>query len=149
MQCIDKLINNNYNTNTMVPIEAGVIAELESKLAIILPSSYKYLIATYGLVHSPNVMTKTCDLSVDVSEVQDFLSLDDVFSLSKLYEMGGMPKGHILFASDSRGNMYCFKRADCLSQQLDVPVWFFNNDLRTFEKVSNSFVEWLVSFEPY
>jgi len=130
----------------MVPINSNDIAELESNLNAFLPDSYKYLISTYGLVHTPNVLTKICDLGSDISEVQDFLSLEDVFSLSKLYEMSGMPKGHILFASDCKGNMFCFKLADCASKRVDLPVWFFDHNLSTVKKVSNSFIEWLDEF---
>ena len=130
----------------MTPIVSHDIADLESKLNAFLPDSYKYLISTYGLVHTPNVLTKICDLGVDISEVQDFLSLEDVFSLSKLYEMGGMPKGHILFASDCKGGMFCFKLTDCASKKIDLPVWFFDHDLCTIKKVSNSFSEWLEAF---
>lgn len=130
----------------MVPINTQDITELESKLQGILPDSYKYLISTYGLVHTPNVLTKICDLNSDISEVQDFLSLEDVASLSQLYEMGGMPKGHILFASDCKGNMFCFKLSDCANQQTDTPVWFFNYGACSVTQVSNSFTEWLDEF---
>jgi hypothetical protein len=122
------------------------ILELESKLNTLLPDSYKYLISTYGLVHSPNVLTKICDLNSDVSAVQDFLSLEDVFSLSKLYEMTGMPKGHVLFASDCKGNMFCFKLSECASKQIDLPVWFFDQGNCSVKKVSNSFTKWLDQF---
>jgi hypothetical protein len=122
------------------------IIELEKRLNATLPDAYKYLLSSYGLVHSPNVLTKICDLGVDISDVQDFLSLDDVFSLSKLYEMTGMPKGHVLFASDCKGNMFCFKLADCETKHADIPVWFFDQGFCTVKKVSNSFSEWLDQF---
>ncbi|MGF1872589.1 SMI1/KNR4 family protein [Photobacterium indicum] len=146
MNSIDLFVKNWGSKNSMVPINNHDIEELESKLNVLLPDSYKYLISTYGLVHTPNVLTKICDLGSDISEVQDFLSLEDVFSLSKLYEMGGMPKGHILFASDCKGNMFCFKLADCASKQIDVPVWFFDHGLCTVKKVSDSFTDWLDEF---
>lgn len=146
MNSIDAFVKNWGSKQSMTPIDSGDISELELKLSAVLPDSYKYLLATYGLVHSPNVLTKICDLGVEVSEVQDFLSLEDVFSLSQLYEMGGMPKGHILFASDCKGNMFCFKLTDCENKQKDIPVWFFNHDLRTVNKVSNTFSEWLAAF---
>jgi len=130
----------------MVPIDNNDISALESKLNAILPDAYKYLISTYGLVHSPNVLTKTCGLGVDVSQVQDFLSLDDIWSLSSLYEMTGMPTGHILFASDSQGNMFCFKYSDCTSAKPDLPVWFFDRQLCTVTKESHTFIEWLEAF---
>ncbi|PSU45349.1 SMI1/KNR4 family protein [Photobacterium frigidiphilum] len=146
MNSIDLFVKNWGSKNSMVPINNHDIEELESKLNVLLPDSYKYLISTYGLVHTPNVLTKTCDLGSDISEVQDFLSLEDVFSLSQLYEMGGMPKGHVLFASDCKGNMFCFKLADCASKQIDSPVWFFDYGLCTVKKVSDSFTDWLDQF---
>ncbi|MDO6617979.1 MULTISPECIES: SMI1/KNR4 family protein [unclassified Shewanella] len=146
MNSIDLFVKNWGSKNAMVPIKSQFIAELEAKLTAVLPDSYKYLISTYGLVHTPNVLTKICDLGVDISEVQDFLSLEDVALLSNLYEMSGMPKGHILFASDCKGNMFCFKQTECQTQQQDVAVWFYNQGWGTVEKVSNSFSEWLQQF---
>ncbi|SFD13413.1 SMI1/KNR4 family protein [Pseudoalteromonas denitrificans] len=146
MNSIDLFVKSWGSKHAMVPIDNHDIAELEVKLNGFLPDSYKYLISTYGLVHTPNVLTKICDLGVDISEVQDFLSLEDIFSLSKLYEMTGMPKGHILFASDCKGNMFCFKLADCVSKKTDLPVWFFDRNFCSVKKVSNSFTEWIEKF---
>jgi len=146
MNSIDLFAENWGCKNSMVPINSDDIAEIESRLNAFLPDSYKYLISTYGLVHTPNVFTKIVELGSDISGVQDFLSLEDVFSLSKLYEMSGMPKGHILFASDCKGNMFCFKLTDCASQQKDLPVWFYDQALCTVKKVSDSFIEWLEKF---
>ena len=146
MDSIDLFVKNWGSKNAMVPIESDDIVELEAKLNAFLPDTFKYLISSYGLVHTPNVLTKICDLGVDISEVQDFLSLEDIASLSKLYEMSGMPKGHILFASDCKGNMFCFKLSECASQQTDASVWFFNYAGGTVTQVSNSFSEWLDQF---
>ncbi len=146
MNSIDIFVKNWGSKSAMVPIKSDDIAELEAKLQAFLPDSYKYLLSTYGLVHTPNVLTKICDLNAGISEVQDFLSLDDVFSLSKLYEMSGMPKGHVLFASDCKGNMFCFKLSDCEDKQIDLPVWFFDQGFCTVKKASNSFIEWLEEF---
>jgi len=146
MNSIDLFVKNWASKNAMVAINHEQITELESTLEVILPDSYKYLLSHYGLLHTPNVLTKICSLSSELSEVQDFLSLDDVNSLSKLYEMTGMPQGHILFASDCKGNMFCFKRSDCSSKQSDAPVWFFNHGLNSIEKVADSFTEWLEQF---
>ena len=60
--------------------------------------------------------------------------------------MSGMPKGHVLIASDCKGNMFCFKLSDCASKQIDVAVWFFDQGLCTITKVSDSFTEWLAEF---
>jgi hypothetical protein len=146
MNSIDLFVQNWASKQAMTPIDNTDIAKLEERLAAILPDSYKYLLSNYGLVHTPNVLTKICDLGVDITEVQDFLSLEDVYSLSKLYEMSGMPKGHILFASDCKGNMFCFKLSDCESNNKDIPVWFFDHGLHTFTKVGDTFSAWLEQF---
>ena len=146
MHSIDLFVKNWGSKQSMTPIDSADIAELEQRLAAILPNSYKYLLSNYGLVHTPNVLSRICDLGVDISEVQDFLSLEDVYSLSKLYEMSGMPKGHVLFASDCKGNMFCFKLSDCECQLIDIPVWFFDHQLNTVKQVSSSFSEWLGEF---
>jgi len=146
LNSIDIFVKRLGSKGAMVPINTQDISALESQLNLFLPDSYKYLISTYGLVHSPNVLTKICDLNTDVSKVQDFLSLEDICSLSKLYEMSGMPKGHVLFASDCQGNMFCFKLADCASKQIDMPVWIFDQAACTVKQVSNSFIEWLEGF---
>jgi hypothetical protein len=146
MHSLDLFVKNWGSKQSMTPINSAYIAEIEQRLAAILPNSYKYLLSNYGLVHTPNVLSRICDLGVNISEVQDFLSLEDVCSLSKLYEMSGMPKGHILFASDCKGNMFCFKLSDCERQQIDIPVWFFDHQLHTVKKISPSFIEWLGEF---
>lgn len=146
MKSIDLFVKNWGTKQAMVPIDNHDIEALETKLNAFLPDSYKYLISTYGLVHTPNVLTKIVDLNAEISDVQDFLSLDDVYSLSKLYEMSGMPKGHVLFASDCKGNMFCFKLSECENKQIDIPVWFYNHGLCTVNKVSDSFSEWLEQF---
>ena len=146
MNSIDLFVKNWGSKHSMIPIDSQDVTDLEVKMNAFLPDSYKYLLSTYGLLHTPNVLTKICDLNSGISEVQDFLSLDDVFSLPQLYEMTGMPKGHILFASDCKGNMFCFKLSDCASKKTDIPVWFFDRDICTVKKVSNSFIEWLDAF---
>lgn len=146
MQAIDLFANNWIAKDIMIPIPQQDVDELERQLNAELPESYKYLLITYGLIHTPNVLTKTCDLSVNINNVQDFLSLDDVNSLSKLYQMSGMPEGYVLFASDSAGSMYCFKLSDCHIKQSDVPVWYFNQYTGTVTQINNSFIEWLNNF---
>lgn len=93
MHEIDHFVQQWETKNKLIPVPKAKVDELELRLALVLPSAYKYLISKYGLLHTPNVLTKTCDLNVRVSEVHDFLNLEDVVSLSALYEMGGDATG--------------------------------------------------------
>jgi len=143
---IDEFIKIWSSKQSMTPISVDNIIDLESSMGIVLPNTYKYLLNTYGLVRTPNVLSKTIDLDTKLGEVHDFLSLEDVMSLSKLYEMSGMDKGHVLFASDDSGNMFCFKLEECLVEQDDTGVWFFDRSTFTINKVSDSFEQWLQAF---
>ncbi len=146
MKHIDTFMQNWPAINSLKAIDTSYLAEVEEKLSITLPDSYKYLLANYGLLHSPNVMTKTCDLSVDVSQVQDFFNLADVAALSELYQLTGMLDGYIIFAADCDGNMFCFSRAECQSASDDVAVFIANSIVSEVNKIAESFTAWLLTF---
>lgn len=146
MNSIDLFVKHWGNKNTMSPINRVDIEAIESTLNTLLPEPYKYLLSQYGLIRTPNVLTKIVDLNVEITEVQDFLSLEDVCSLSKLYELSGMPTGHILFASDCKGNMFCFKQAEIESTKTDAPVWFYEHGASAVIPVAESFTSWLAQF---
>lgn len=143
MKKIDDFINQWCGKKAMVPVAIDAITACEEKMKLSLPKSYQYLISTYGLLHTPNVMSKTCTIGSRIGQTQDFLSLEDMSALTELYQMSGMPKGHVLFASDCQGNMFCFKRADCLVETRDCPVWFYDNNTREVTQVAESLSEWL------
>ncbi len=146
MQHIDTFMQNWPAINTLKAIDTSYLSEVEEKLKISLPDSYKYLLANYGLLHSPNVMTKTCDLSVDVSQVQDFFNLADVAALSELYQLTGMLDGYIIFAADSDGNMFCFSRAECQTSSEDIAVFLAKSIDSDVIKIAESFTAWLLTF---
>ncbi len=146
MYDIDLTISNWPRSNNTCTISVHDIIELEQKLNINLPQSYKYVLTTFGLLRSPSVLTKTCDLSVDIGVVIDFLSLQDIVSLSELYVTAGMPSGYILFASGSNGDMFCFNPIDCSTCQQEAPIWLFNQASFSVAKVADSLSEWLSKF---
>lgn len=146
MNSIDLFVENWGNKHALSPICVEDIDALEAKLGHTLPTPYTYLLSEYGLVRTPNVLTKIIDLNAQITEVQDFLSLDDVFSLSKLYELSGMPKGHIVFASDCKGNMFCFSVMEINSVKPDVPVWYYEHGSVEVTQVADSFTQWLAQF---
>lgn len=146
MQHINNFMQNWPAKNSLKAIDISYLAEVEEKLSIIFPDSYKYLLVNYGLLHSPNVMTKTCDLSVDVSQVQDFFSLADVVALSELYQLTGMLDGYIIFAADSYGNMFCFSIAECETESGDAAVFLANSTVSDVKKIAESFTAWLLTF---
>ena len=144
MKIIDDFISHWPGKATMMAIPNDIIKNTEEQLETVLPVSYKYLVSAYGLVRTPNVLTKTCDLTIEIAEVHDFLSLEDVLSLSKLYVLSGMPTGYVVFASDTKGNMFCFKHN--AGDYSDDSVWFYEYGSSEVSKVDDSFSQWLKLF---
>jgi len=144
---IDLSIKSWPHSNNIALIKAEDISVVEQRLNTNLPLSYKYLLTKYGLLRTPSVLTKTCDLSVDIGVVTDFLSLKDVISLSELYVMAGMPSGYILFASGSNGDMFCFNSNDYLTHQKNEAVWLYNQASCSVSKIAESLSEWLTTFK--
>jgi hypothetical protein len=63
------------------------------------------------------------------------------------YWSAGMSEQLVGFASDSLGNLFCFRRvAPGSSRAEDAEVWFFDHDFCSDRKVADSFDEWLLSF---
>ncbi len=149
MKSIDLFIERWIGRQTMVQISPQDLEDLEGKLNHKLPCAYKYLLTTYGLIHTPNVMNQSCDLSVNIENVKDFLNVDDVYELSKLYQMSGMPQGHVVFASDCNGNMFCFKSAECEQANQDIPVWYYDRHNAAVTQTSDSFITWLNGFNSH
>lgn len=146
MNSIDLFVKNWGNKSSLSPICLDDINTLEVKLGHVLPQTYTYLLSKYGLVRTPNVLTKIIDLNAQITDVQDFLSLEDVFSLTKLYELSGMPAGYVVFASDCKGNMFCFCVAEIKTTPSDVGVWFYEHGAVEVRKVADSFTLWLAQF---
>lgn len=146
MITIDKFIENWRGKNSMSPINSKDVTETEATLNVQFPHAYKYLLTTYGLVRSANVMNSVIDLDTKLGQAHDFLSLEDVSALSNLYEMSGMAKGYILFASDAGGNMFCFNKLECETEKDDCAVWLFDSSTFLITKQTDSFVEWLQGF---
>ena len=82
----------------------------------------------------------------DVRDVQEFLSLDDIVRTTKMYESGGMESGFVGFAMDCMGNMFLFKKTECVPGAEDAPVWFFDHDFVSIDEEAPSFTAWLARY---
>ena len=61
MKNIDNVVKTFPHQHTMTPISVDDISKLEQLLSTSLPNSYKYLLSTYGLIHTPNIFTTIVD----------------------------------------------------------------------------------------
>jgi len=112
---------------------------VEQKLGIHLPGNYKQFIIEHGAPSTKWLLESITDGGHDLPDIQDFISVDTMVEATAMYELGGMDKGYIAFASDCMGNMFLFKLSDCARTSSDVPVYFFDHDFCDIGKIGDSF----------
>ena len=120
----------------------GTDAELEAienKLKIYLPQNYKSFINSYGPASTKWLLNSIVEGEYDLPDLQEFLPVNKIIELTNMYESGGMEPGYLTFASDGSGNMFLFRLTDCVSQNIDTPVFFFDHDFCEIDKLEDSF----------
>jgi SMI1/KNR4 family protein SUKH-1 len=122
------------------------VEEVENKLKILLPESYKYLVKKFGDVYTPNVLDEIVDRELEISDVQNFSLPAQAAEDTAAYIEAGMPDGFLAFANDCMGNMFCFKLNECTVEIKEPPIWFFDHDFITIKKIYNNFGDWLTKY---
>lgn len=117
--------------------------QIEKDLKITLPQNYKTFIQSYGEVSTQRLLSSICESEESVSDIQEFIKLTEIIKLTTMYESGGMKKGYITFASDCMGNLFLFKKSDCVNNCEDAKVYFFDHDYVTTEVEEKSFSQLL------
>nr|WP_298470834.1 SMI1/KNR4 family protein [uncultured Erythrobacter sp.] len=113
----------------------------EQELGSELPRSYKSAILRAGLP-SPTIelLDFICDHEIDLPDLSDFHSPEDIASSTIDWREMGMPEHLIAFASDCSGNLFAFPTSTTGNRD---EVWFFDHDFGTSDKLADSFEDWL------
>ncbi len=120
------------------------LVALERELGIVLPASYVTFLLTYGVCGTTlSLLHSIVEGEHDVHDLSWFDDPRKVAEGTAIYESGGMPKGYVGFGSDCMGNMFLFRRRDCVAGADDAPVHFFDHDFVTTEQIAPSFVAWM------
>ena len=131
-------------TPIAVPQDA---AKTEAELSTVLPQSYLDFLQMHGAPFTPDILGLIVDRGDDMPDIREFLTDDEVVRNSRLYWSGGMSDALIGFASDSMGNMFCFRRQPKgAARPDDAEVWFFDHDFCTEHKVADSFDELIQAY---
>lgn len=130
-----------------VPVDSAGIAQIERDLATVLPQSYVTFMQSHGPVHTPSLLGLIVDGGHEMGDVMVISEPDEVIEGTKAYWSAGMSEQLVGFASDSMGNLFCFRRVptECIRAD-DAEVWFFDHDFCTEKKIAASFDEWLASY---
>jgi hypothetical protein len=130
-----------------VPVAAPDIQRVERELATVLPQSYATFMQTHGSVHTPSLLSLIVDGEHELWDVMVISEVAEVIEGTKGYWSAGMSEQLVGFASDSMGNLFCFRRVDAGSPRADdAEVWFFDHDFCSDSKVADNFDEWLLSY---
>jgi hypothetical protein len=128
-------------------VGAQAIASLEKQLALRLPESYRRFVVSHGTPSTTVALLHSIvEGKHDVHDVSEFIALDELAKATAMYESGGMEPGFLGFATDCMGNMFLFRKADCVAGADDAPVWFFDHDFVAVEDEAPSFMMWLRRF---
>jgi hypothetical protein len=130
-----------------VPVAASDIQRIERELATVLPKSYVTFMQSQGSVYTPSLLSLIVDGEHEQWDVTSISKVAEVIEGTRGYWSAGMPEELVGFASDSMGNLFCFRRVDAGSPRADdAEVWFFDHDFCSDSKVAESFDEWLLSY---
>ena len=116
-----------------------LLENIESEAVIKLPENFKTFINEYGEVYTPHLLDSICEGDHVLSDIQNFLELEDIIETTKSYESAGMDTGFLAFASDCMGNLFMFRKSECVEESEDAKVYFFDHDYVTIEQEEKSF----------
>lgn len=129
-----------------IPPPEHDLASIEERLALTLPASYKTFVSQYGTPSTASLLASIVAARQHIEEVQEFIDLDRLLDITTMYESGGMPAGYLGFAMEGSGNMFLFRRSDCVAGATDAPVHYFDHDDVEVEEIAPSFVSWLEQY---
>jgi hypothetical protein len=136
-----------HEGETPVPVDSTGIAQIERDLATVLPQSYVTFMQKHGPVHTPSLISLIVDGGHEAWDVMVISEVAEVINGTRAYWSAGMSEQLVGFASDSMGNLFCFRRVPVGSvREDDAEVWFFDHDLCEESKIASGFDAWLASF---
>jgi cell wall assembly regulator SMI1 len=130
-----------------VPATALDIDRAERELATVLPKSYITFMQTQGAVQTPSLLSLIVDGEHQQWDVMAISEITELIEGTKGYWSAGMSEKLVGFATDSMGNLFCFRRvAPETPRAEDAEVLFFDHEFCSDSKVADSFDEWLLSY---
>jgi cell wall assembly regulator SMI1 len=110
------------------------ISSIEKEIGVVIPQSYRYLLATYNV----------SDLEIDFKTICDLSHLR-----SENIEMGASPylkkMNLIAFATDNNGNNFCFDMEKIDSNGEPLIIFFDHDTLKKGPVVNSDFNRFLIS----
>lgn len=129
------------------PVADLDLRRVEQELSTVLPQAYITFMQAHGAVRTPSLLSLIVDGRHEQLDVMALSELAEVSAGTKSNWSAGMPEHLLGFASDSMGNLFCFRRAAPASPRADdAEVWFFDHEFCSESRVASGFDEWLLSY---
>lgn len=136
------MFTERFNRNVdAIPAKQSDVEKLENDFSIHLPSDYKEFVKLFGDVWTPGVLEVIVDNEVELIDIQQFWTIDQIRKDRKNARTSQPDMDMLPFASDSMGNIFGFLITDLKVPGNECPVYFFDHDFGTVEKISDSFTK--------
>jgi hypothetical protein len=126
------------SADRVVSLESLVVSE--TKLKYEFPVSYREFVLEHGAAYCPDLLDLVVERELELPDIQEFILVSELHSTNEIYWSGGMSSEYIAFASDSMGNMFCFKRL-CADE-----VYYFDHEFCEIESFELSFPKLLTLY---
>jgi hypothetical protein len=128
------------------------LRRVENELGTTFPKSFTSFLTRHGPVFTPSVLKLVTGGESEQApegagfDVQEFFEPNEIVETHRLYSSGGMEEWLIPIAMDCMGNVFGFKREQCIPPPDDCAVWFFDHDYFKIHQEAVGFDTWLASF---
>ncbi len=122
------------------------IEKLEFEFNINLPNDYKNFLLNFGNLWTPDILDLIVDEELDLNDVQNFWKVEDIIFDKKNEWTSQITPNLMPIGSDCMGSIFGFLTSDLREKKESCAVYFFDHDLNTMEKISDSFSEWINKF---
>jgi hypothetical protein len=92
------------------------------------------------------LLSTIVDKELGILDVADFLAPKELVACTEGWRKAGLPSNMVAFATDSSGNLFCFKTKAGGRCEKDAEVWFFNHEEGEVQSLGLPFSEWLSQF---
>ena len=117
------------------------IDKIENEFVINLPNDYKDFIKRFGDTWTPNILDIIVESEKELNDIQQIWAIDQIIDDKKTGWTSQLNVDIIPFASDCMGNIFGFITSDLKKTNEESPVYFFDHDFDTVEKICESFTK--------
>lgn len=138
---VDKWTHPEYRPT---PVAQEQLDKCARELEVEFPASYIEYATVYGSGGpTMELLNSIVDGELEVNDLSDMHTPDEIIDSIESWKSAGMPNDLVPIASDSMGNMFCFKHSEIMEPNDDAGIWFFDHDFDTVEKTHDSFTAWI------